>query len=60
MTEEDIKELGGFRNIWTLRRLEKISWMENITNEEMLPMIREETALIHPIKGDKGNGSDAR
>ena len=49
MRKEDIKRLEDFK-IWTWRIMEKISWTQHITNEEVLAMIGEERELIHDKK----------
>src|SRR6218665_3421568 len=49
MRKEDIKRLEAFE-MWTWRRMEKVSWTEHKTNEELLEMIGEERSLIRTIK----------
>src|SRR6218665_1281604 len=53
MRKEDIKRLEAFE-MWTWRRMEKVSWTEHKTNEEILEeileTIREERSLIRTIK----------
>ena len=53
MRKEDIKRLEAFE-MWTWRRMEKVSWTEHKTNEEILEeileTIREERSLIGTIK----------
>jgi Reverse transcriptase (RNA-dependent DNA polymerase) len=49
MRKEDVKRLEAFE-MWTWRRMEKISWMEHITNEEVLGSVEEERSLIHTIR----------
>ena len=36
--------------MWIWRRMEKVSWTEHKTNEEVLETIGEERSLIHKIK----------
>jgi len=49
MRKEDIIRLEAFEmQLW--RRIEKISWTEHITNEEVLAMTGEERALILTIR----------
>ena len=57
MRKEDIKRLEDFE-MWTLRRMDKASWTEQKTNEEILETIGEERSLIRTIKPDKRSGSD--
>jgi len=40
MRKEDIKRLEAFE-IWIWRRMERISWVEHKTNEEILKMVDE-------------------
>src|SRR6218665_1601977 len=49
MRKEDIKRLEAFE-MWTWRRMEKVSWTEHKTNEEILETIGEERSLIRTIK----------
>jgi len=49
MRKEDIKGLESFE-MWTWRRVEKISWAEHKTNEEVLETNGEERTLIRTIK----------
>src|SRR6218665_1959568 len=46
MRKEDIKRLEAFE-MWTWRRMEKVSWTEHRANEEILETIGEEGSLIH-------------
>src|ERR1700733_9441031 len=48
MRKEDIKKLGAFE-MWTWRKMKKISWTEQKTNEEVLEMIDEERKLMKTI-----------
>ena len=49
MKKEDIKRLEALE-MWTWRRMEKVSWTEHKTNEEILETIGEERSLIRTIK----------
>src|SRR6218665_1778740 len=49
MRKEDIKRLEAFE-MWTWGRMEKVSWTEHKTNEEILETIGEERSLIRTIK----------
>src|SRR6218665_1564 len=49
MKKEDIKRLEALE-MWTWRRMEKVSWTEHKTNEEILKTIGEERSLIRTIK----------
>ena len=47
--KEDIRRLEAFE-MWTWRRMEKISWTEHQTNEEVLGKVGEERDFIHTIR----------
>ena len=49
MRKEDISRLEAFE-MWTWRRMEKISWTEHQTNEEVLGKVGEERDFIHIIR----------
>jgi len=49
MKTEDIKRLEAFE-MWIWRRMERISWMEHRTNEEILKMVDEKGSLIGIIR----------
>ena len=49
MRKRDIRRLEAFE-MWTWRRIEKISWTEHKTNKEVLGKIGEERDFIHTIK----------
>src|SRR6218665_792169 len=49
MRKEDIKRLEAFE-MWTWRRMEKVSWTGHKTNEDILETIGEERSLISTIK----------
>jgi Reverse transcriptase (RNA-dependent DNA polymerase)/Endonuclease/Exonuclease/phosphatase family len=49
MRKDDIKRLEAFE-MWIWRKMERVSWMEKITNEEVLQMIEEKRSLIGTIK----------
>jgi hypothetical protein len=48
----DQKYLESF-GMW--RRMEKISWMDCVKNEEVLHRVKEEKNIIHTIKRRKAN-----
>src|SRR6218665_1577127 len=50
MRKEDVKRLEAFE-IWIWRRMERISWMEHMTNEVILQMVDEKESLIGTIRG---------
>jgi len=54
MRKEDVKRLEACE-MWIWRRMEKISWTEHITNEEVLAGIGDERAMIHTIKKRQRN-----
>src|SRR6218665_3157014 len=45
MRKEDLNRLEA-SEMWIWRRMERISWMEHRTNEEILKMVDEERSLI--------------
>ena len=49
LRKEDIKRLEAFE-MWIWRRMEKISWTEKITNEEVWKRIEERKSLISTIR----------
>ena len=49
MRKEDITRIEAFE-MWIWRRMERISWMEHITNEEVLRRVGEKRALIRTIR----------
>ena len=49
MRKEDITRIEAFE-MWIWRRMERISWMEHITNEEVLKRVGEKRALIRTIR----------
>ena len=49
LRKEDIKRLEAFE-MWVWRRMEKVSWVDRKTNQEVLDMVGEERVLIEAIK----------
>src|SRR6218665_1994539 len=54
MRKEDIKRLEAFM-MWIWRRMERISWMEHRTNEEILKMVEEKRSLTGIIRSRQRN-----
>jgi hypothetical protein len=50
----DPKYLESFE-MWCWRRMEKISWTDRMTNEEVLHRVKEEWNILHTIKRRKSN-----
>src|ERR1043165_9450291 len=50
MRQEDIKRLEAFE-MWIWCRMERISWAERRTNEEILQLVEEKRSLIGTIRG---------
>ena len=48
LRKEDVRRLEAFE-MWIWRRIEKISYTEHITNEEVLNRVRETRVLIETI-----------
>jgi len=48
LRKEDITRLEAFE-MWIWRRMEKISWMEHISNEEVLKLVEERSMLTITI-----------
>jgi hypothetical protein len=42
--------------MWCWRRVEKISWTDRVTNEEVLHRVKEERNILHTIKRRNANG----
>ena len=56
LRKEDITRLEAFEiKVW--RRMEKISWIEHISNE-VLKLVEEERSLLTIIRTDNGTGWD--
>ena len=49
ITENDKKKLEALE-MWIWRRMEKVSWTEHKTNEEVLQMVEEKRAMIKTIQ----------
>jgi hypothetical protein len=41
--------------MWCWRRMEKISWIDRVRNEEVLHRVKEERNIVHTIKRRKAN-----
>jgi hypothetical protein len=41
--------------MWCWRRMEKISWINHVKNEEVLQRVKEEWNILHTIKQRKAN-----
>jgi len=50
----DQKYLESFE-MWCWRRMEKISWINHVRNEEELQRVEEERNILHTIKRRKAN-----
>jgi len=54
LRKEDIRRLDAVE-MWMWRRMERVSWMDKITNEEILNKVGEKRQLISVIKNRKKN-----
>src|SRR6218665_1874276 len=54
LRKEDITRLEAFER-WIWRRMEKISWIEHISNEEVLKLVEEERSLLTIIRTRQWN-----
>jgi len=50
----DQKHLESFE-VWCWRRMEKISWTDQVRNEEVLLRVREQRNILHEIRKRKAN-----
>jgi hypothetical protein len=41
--------------IWSWRKMEKISWTVNVGNDEVLLRVKEDRNILHTVKRRKGN-----
>jgi len=48
----DQKHLGSFE-MWCWRRMEKISWIDRVRNEEVLLRVKEQRNILHEISKRK-------
>lgn len=53
MTQRDRERLAAFE-MWCWRRMEKISWTEKKSNEEVLGMVNEKRSLLKVIENRRG------
>ena len=52
MRKNEIHRLQAFE-MWIWRRMEKISWKDKVTNEQVLEIVKEKRTLIHVIRSRK-------
>jgi len=52
----DQKHLESFE-MWCCRRMEKISWIDHVRNEEILLRVKEQRNILHKIRKRKANWS---
>ena len=50
----DQKNLESFE-MWSRRRMEKISWTDHVRNEEVLLRVKEQRNILHKISKRKAN-----
>jgi hypothetical protein len=39
--------------MWHWRRIEKISWTDNVRNEEILPRVEEQRSILHEMSKNR-------
>src|SRR3984885_10641832 len=54
MRGEDVKRIEAFE-MWIWRRMERISWVEHKSNEEVLKQVNEERSLMNTIRTRQKN-----
>src|SRR6218665_2744564 len=54
MRKEDVKRIEAFE-MWIWRRMERISWTEHRTNEELLKKVEEKRSLMDIIRTRQKN-----
>ena len=54
LMKEDVRRLEAFE-MWIWRQMEKVSWKDKKTNEEVLTTVGEERSLIRVIRNRKRN-----
>ena len=54
MWKKDQKYLESFE-MWCWRRMEKISWIDHVRNEEVLLQVNEQRNILHAIRKRKAN-----
>ena len=52
LTQADRSKLEAFE-MWIWRKMEKMSWMDKKTNEEILNMVQEDTKILNTIQCHK-------
>ena len=52
LRKEDIRRIEAFE-MWIWRRMERVSWKEHKTNEEILQIVGEERSLLKTIRESK-------
>jgi hypothetical protein len=50
----DLKHLESFE-MWSWRRMEKISWTDHVRNEYVLLGVKEQRIILHEIRKRKAN-----
>ena len=54
MRKKDVKRLEAFE-MWIWRRMEKVSWTEHVTNEEVLKRVEEKRSLMATLRERQKN-----
>ena len=49
LTKVDVRQLEAFE-VWIWRRMERISWMDKISNEEVLAKVEEDRQIMKIVK----------
>jgi hypothetical protein len=50
-----LPQLGFRSEMWCWRRMEKISWTDNVRNEKVLLRVKEQRNILHEISKRKAN-----
>jgi len=49
LTQTDRRRLEAFEGMWIWKRMEKISWLDKVTNEEVLRRVSKDRQILNSI-----------